>query len=129
MANSSRSLIKISSRQFKTLHSYVGKGILPASYRAGVVADRQGKAKWFLFDTEALWEFLCRIDARYEEEASDEAYLMRNPVGALIDTIEGQWPHDETAKRALKGEFERAQKEVKAGRVNSLEDLRRIFIA
>lgn len=67
--------------------------------RAGVIVDRAGTPRMFVFDTFALLDVLSEIDERLVDELSDEAYASKekNPAGWLIGEIESKLP--------LKGEY------------------------
>ena len=62
--------------------------------RAGVVLDRSGTPRAFVFDTAALLDLLSAIDERLVDRLSDDAYHAKdaNPAGWLIDEIESQLP-------------------------------------
>lgn len=69
------------------------KGLaFPEKFKSGVVVDKQGSPKYFIFDTYSLWDLLCAFDAKYEENVSDKEYIQHNPVGWLIDAIESHLP-------------------------------------
>lgn len=89
---------------------------LPKRFRAVAGMDREGKPAWFLFDLFAFWEFVCRIDERLFEALPDNKYESVS-LGKLIDTLEERWPFSEEYKNGIKREYEKALKDIKAGRV------------
>jgi len=89
---------------------------LPKKFQAAVGFDREGKPAWFLFDLFAFWELVCRVDEKLFEELPDETYE-RVSVGKLIDTLEERWPFSAKYKNEIKREYEKALRDVKAGRV------------
>ena len=64
----------------------------PKDFKAAVLSGKDGMPKYFVFDTPSLWDFLCAIDEKYEEEVPVETYMTKNPVGWLIDAIEAKLP-------------------------------------
>lgn len=89
---------------------------LPKKFRAVTGVDRDGKPSWFLFDLVAFWEVVCRVDEKLFEELPDETYE-RVSLGKLIDTLEERWPFSKKYKGEIKREYERALRDIKAGRV------------
>ena len=57
-----------------------------------VVYDQAGTPRVFAFDAYSLWDLLCTLDEKLEEVMPSKDYIFKNPVGWLIDTIEGQLP-------------------------------------
>mgnify|MGYP001567919044 CR=1 FL=1 len=74
----------------------------PNAFKAAVVTGKTGAPRYFVFDTPSLWDLLCVIDAKFEETASTEEYVLRNPVGWLIDAIEAHLPLQPTLVAKLK---------------------------
>ena len=72
--------------------------------RAGVVLDRAGVPRVFVFDTFALLDVLSAIDERLLDRLSDEAYHAKeaNPAGWLIDELEAHLPVREEYIQSLK---------------------------
>lgn len=62
--------------------------------RAGVVVDRVGVPRMFVFDTAALLDVLSAIDERLVDRLSDDEYHSKdaNPAGWLIDELEAKLP-------------------------------------
>lgn len=89
---------------------------LPKKFRAVVGSDRRGDPAWFLFDSIAFWEFVCRIDERLFETLPDKTYESVS-LGTLIDTLEERWPFNEEYKEGIRREYEKALRDIKAGRV------------
>ncbi len=95
----------------------------PKKLKGGVIQDKEGSPRYFLFDTSAFWELLCQIDEAYEENVSDEVYQENNPVGWLIDEIETHWAWNKRALAELQREVIETQKEIKAGKTVSLAEV------
>ena len=66
----------------------------PKEFKAGVVVDKTGAPKYFVFDSRSLWDMLCVFDEKYESVAPAEEYISKskNPLGTLIDHIEAALP-------------------------------------
>ena len=62
--------------------------------RAGVVVDRAGAPRLFVFDTPAFLDVLSAIDERLVDRLPDDAYHSKaaNPAGWLIDELETTLP-------------------------------------
>ncbi|MBU2578953.1 hypothetical protein KKA09_02450 [Patescibacteria group bacterium] len=62
--------------------------------RAGVVLDKGGAPRIFIFDTNALLDVLSEIDEKLIDKLSDKEYASKsaNPAGWLIDEIESKLP-------------------------------------
>ena len=105
---------------FSKFASHAGGISLPERFRAAVAFDSEKRPRWFLFDMFAFWELLCRVDEVLAETLPNEEYFSKNPVGGLIDKLEGRWPFKEESKAAIRREYERALKDIAAGRVRSL---------
>lgn len=80
--------------------------------RAGVVLDREGVPRVFVFDTFALLDVLSAIDERLVDRLSDEAYHSKaaNPAGWLIDELEAKLPLSDEYVRSLKEAVAEAQR-------------------
>lgn len=82
------------------------KSIVPLERgsRAGVVLDRAGVPRVFVFDTFALLDVLSAIDERLVDRLSDEEYHSKeaNPAGWLIDELEAHLPVREEYVQSLK---------------------------
>ena len=61
-------------------------------FKAAVVVDHAGSPRYFVFDTYSLWDVLCAADERLEARLPAREYVLRNPVGWLIDAIEAHLP-------------------------------------
>ena len=71
---------------------------------AGVVVDRAGVPRVFVFDTAALLDVLSTVDERLVDRLSDEAYHSKdaNPAGWLIDELEAKLPVSDEYVQSLK---------------------------
>ena len=80
--------------------------------KAGMVVDRQGIPKLFIFDTFAFLDVLSKIDGVLFEKLSAEDYYSNkiNPSGWLIDTIESKLPVNENHVKSLKSSIREAKK-------------------
>jgi len=92
---------------------------LSQKFRAAVGFDKTGRPAWFLFDSYAFWELLCRIDEKLFETLPDNLYDS-SPVGETIDKIESNWPFSKEYREEMKREYERALKDIASGKVSSL---------
>lgn len=72
--------------------------------RAGVVVDRAGTPRVFVFDACALLDVLSTIDERLVDRLSDAEYHSKaaNPAGWLIDELETQLPVSDAYVQSLK---------------------------
>ncbi|OGW99302.1 MAG: hypothetical protein A2Y00_01675 [Omnitrophica WOR_2 bacterium GWF2_43_52] len=82
----------------------------PKDFKAGVITDKGGSPKYFIFDTYSLWDMLCAFDAKFEENAPAKEYVYRNPVGWLIDAIETHLPVNPKLALKLKKGIDEARK-------------------
>ena len=80
----------------------------PKESKATVVVDTEGSPRYFSFDTQSLWDVLCAIDTVFEEQVPDAEYVLRNPVGWLIDAIEARLPVSPKIVAKLKKGLEEA---------------------
>ena len=80
---------------------------------AGVVVDRAGVPRVFVFDTFALLDVLSAIDERLVDRLPDAEYHSRetNPTGWLIDELETKLPLSDDYVRSLKEAIAEAQRE------------------
>ena len=104
--------VKLESLQkFAIIPKHLKKtGLLPSDFKAAVVNDKKGFPKYFIFDTYSLWDLLCAIDTKYEEQVSNKEYVFNNPVGWLIDAIEAKLPINPKLAIKLKKGIEEAKK-------------------
>lgn len=117
----SKSLVKLSGREPVKMEFLDKFGDMPVElkkkglvstkdFKAAVVLDKEGKPKYFLFDTYSLWDLLCAFDEKFEETVSDEEYVYHNPVGWLIDAIEKYLPINPNLVLKLKKGIEEAKR-------------------
>ena len=80
--------------------------------RAGVVLDRQGAPRLFIFDTSALLDVLSEIDEKLVDRLSSGEYHSKaaNPAGWLIDAIEEKLPVSNDYIHSLKSAIAEAKK-------------------
>lgn len=80
--------------------------------RAGVVVDRAGVPRVFVFDTAALLDVLSAIDERLVDQLPDEAYHSKdaNPAGWLIDELETKLPLSKAYVQSLKDAIAEAER-------------------
>lgn len=116
----SKSLVKLPMKQtvkLETLEKFAAipeefkkSGLISKDFKAGVVVDKSGSPRYFIFDTSSLWDLLCTADTKFEENVSAKEYVFHNPLGWLIDAIEARLPiNPELALRLKKG-IEEAKK-------------------
>ena len=77
-------------------------------FKAAVVVDKAGTPRYFVFDTYSLWDLLCAADEKLEARLPAREYVMRNPVGWLIDAIEAHLPLNPKLVARLKKGVEEA---------------------
>ncbi|MBI1812189.1 hypothetical protein HY285_00150 [Candidatus Peregrinibacteria bacterium] len=92
---------------------------LPRRFNAMVGRNLEGKPAWFLFDLIAFWEFVCRIDEKLFDSLPDEEYE-KVSVGGVIDALEREWPFSKEYVRKIQKEYEKALRDVKAGKIRAL---------
>lgn len=92
---------------------------LPRREKAIIAQDALGRPAWFLFDTLAFWELVCRLDERMFDKLSNENYESVS-LGSLIDALEGHWPFNEEYRKKVQREYERALKEIRKGKMYSM---------
>jgi hypothetical protein len=80
--------------------------------RAGVIVDRNGTPRVFVFDTAALLDVLSARDRRLVDRLPDEAYHSKegNPAGWLIDEIESRLPVSAAYVQSLKDAIAEAKR-------------------
>ena len=116
----SKSLVKLPIKQAVKLEALEKFAVMPGElkksgsiakdFKAGVVVDKNGSPKYFIFDTYSLWDMLCAFDAKFEEHAPTEEYVLHNPAGWLIDAIETHLPINPKLASRLKKGIEEAKK-------------------
>ena len=79
-------------------------------FRAAVVIDKAGSPRYFVFDTYSLWDVLCAADEKLEARLPAREYVLRNPVGWLIDAIEARLPLNPKLIARLKKGIEEANR-------------------
>src|SRR3989344_2085883 len=93
---------------------FAPKSVFPLSKgsRAGVVVDREGTPRLFVFDTFALLDVLSEIDEKLVDKLSDEAYASKetNPAGWLIGKIESKFPLNREYIQSLKSAIAEAER-------------------
>ena len=77
-------------------------------FKAAVVVDHAGRPQYFVFDTYSLWDVLCAADEKLEARLPAREYVLRNPVGWLIDAIEAHLPLNPKLVARLKKGVEEA---------------------
>ena len=82
----------------------------PKNFKALVLKSQNGSPKYFVFDTQSLWDMLCAADEKFEEKASPEEYWYSNPVGWLVDEIESRLPVNPKLTERLKKNLREAEK-------------------
>jgi hypothetical protein len=80
--------------------------------RAGVVVDRAGVPRVFVFDTSALLDVLSVIDERLVDRLPDAEYHLKaaNPAGWLIDELETKLPVSAAYVQSLKDAIAEAKR-------------------
>ncbi len=116
----SKSLLKLSTREpvkLEALEKFIKipknlrkPGLIAKDFKAGVVVDKNGSPKYFIFDTYSLWDLLCTADIKLEENVSSKEYISHNPVGWLIDAIEERLPINPKLVLKLKKGIEEAKR-------------------
>ena len=79
-------------------------------FKAAVVIDTAGSPQYFVFDTYSLWDVLCAADEKLEARLPAREYVLRNPVGWLIDAIEAHLPLNPKLIARLKKGIEEANR-------------------
>ena len=115
-----KSLLKISGKapvrviplpKFAALPASVKASLaFPKDFKAGVVVDKDGSPRYFVFDVPSFWDLLCAVDTAWEANVSDKAYVFHNPVGWLIDAIEGHLPLNPKVVAKLKRGLDEARR-------------------
>ncbi len=117
----SKSLVKLSAKQlvklealekFAAIPKELKKpGLIPSkNFKSAVIVDKKGSPKYFVFDTYSLWDLLCTVDTKFEENVSSKEYVFNNPVGWLIDAIEPHLPVNPKLILRLKKGIDEAKK-------------------
>lgn len=116
----STSLVKLSAKETVKLEALEKFASLPkelreaglksSHFKAAVVVDKKGSPRYFVFDTYSLWDLLCAVDAKLEEQVSAKEYVFHNPVGWLIDGIEAHLPINPKLVLRLKKGIEEAKR-------------------
>jgi len=79
-------------------------------FKAAVVIDQAGSPRYFVFDTYSLWDILCAADEKLEARLPTREYVLRNPIGWLIDAIEAHLPLNPKLIARLKKGVEEAHR-------------------
>jgi len=92
----------------------VPKSVFPLGKgsQAGVVLDRAGAPRYFIFNTHALLDVLSEIDEPLADRLTSEEYYSKsaNPAGWLIDRLESKLPLSTDYVDSLKSAIGEAQK-------------------
>lgn len=85
---------------------------LSAGSKAGVVVDKKGSPRLFIFDTDALLDILSAVDDPLADKLSDKEYhsKLANPAGWLIDELESKLPLNDEYIDSLKSAIVEAEK-------------------
>lgn len=114
-------------KQFKSWDKFVPKSLLKLEKgsQGGVVLNKDGSPKFFLFDVFAFLDILSEIDERLVDKLSDEEYVDKsvNPCWWLIGEIEEKLPLSPEYIEKLRKEVLEAKRDVAAGRVHTLEEV------
>ena len=112
--------LTISRSKVEHFSKFAPRGVsLPKSFGAAVGFDKAKRPSWFLFDSYAFWELLCRIDEKLFETMPDKAYDS-NPVGSIVDEIEERWPFSNEYREEIKREYKSALKDISSGKIYPL---------
>ena len=107
-------LAKVSDAQLVSWQSIIPKSVFPLEKgsHAGVVLDRAGVPRYFVFNTHALLDVLSEIDEPLADRLSSEEYYSKtaNPAGWLIDELEKNLPLSGDYVDSLKSAIGEAQK-------------------
>ena len=90
-------------------HALKAAGLAHAKdFKAAMVVDHAGTPRYVVFDTYSLWDVLCAADEKLEARLPAREYVLRNPVGWLIDAIEAHLPLNPKLVARLKKGIEEA---------------------
>ena len=107
-------LAKVSDAKLVSWQNIAPKSVFPLGKgsQAGVMLDRAGAPRYFIFNTEALLDVLSEIDESLSYRLSSEEYYSKtaNPAGWLIDRLETHMPLSAKYVQSLKSAIGEAQK-------------------
>ena len=107
--------VRVSNAQLLPWERVAPKSVFPLERgsRAGVVMDRDGTPRVFVFDTAALLDVLSAIDERLVDRLPDDAYHSKaaNPAGWLIDELEAKLPVSAAYVQSLREAIAEAKRE------------------
>ena len=107
--------VRVSNARLVMWEQVVPKSVFPMARgsRAGVVVDRDGVPRVFVFTTEALLDVLSAIDERLVDRLPDTEYHSKtaNPAGWLIDELEAKLPVSAEYIQSLKEAIAEAKRE------------------
>ena len=107
-------LAKVSNEKLVSWKKIAPQSVFPLGKgsHAGVVLDRAGGPRYFVFNTNALLDVLSEIDESLLECLSSEDYYSKvaNPAGWLIDRLESKLPLSADYVYSLKSAIGEAQK-------------------
>jgi 6-pyruvoyl-tetrahydropterin synthase len=108
--------IKIEDAKLVSWKRIVPKSVfkLEKDSRAGIVLDKKGIPKLFIFDANGLLDILSEIDEKLLNKFSDEKYTSRsfNPAGWFIDEIESKSTPNSVFIESLKKALNEAKKKL-----------------
>ena len=114
MSKKKTKLAKVSDAKLVSWQKVAPKSVFPLGKgsQAGMVLDRAGTPRYFVFNTEALLDVLSEIDESLSDSLSSEAYYSKtaNPAGWLIDRLESKLPLSTDYVDSLKSAIAEAQK-------------------
>lgn len=106
--------VRVSNAKLIPWERVAPKSVFPLEHgsRAGVVVDRAGVPRVFVFDTFALLDVLSAVDERLVDRLSDAEYHSKeaNPTGWLIDELETKLPVSNEYVQSLKEAIAEAQR-------------------
>lgn len=107
-------LTKVSDAKLVSWQTIAPKSVFPLGKgsQAGVVLDRAGAPRYFIFNTNALLDVLSEIDEPLADRFSSDDYYSKttNPAGWLIDELEQKLPLSSDYVDSLKSAIGEAQK-------------------
>ena len=114
MSKRKTKLAKVSDAKLVSWQNIAPKSVFPLGKgsQAGVVLDRAGAPRYFVFNTNALLDVLSEIDEPLADRLSSEEYYSKtaNPAGWLIDELEKRLPLSLDYVDSLKSAIGEAQK-------------------